>query len=665
MLRFCSMILSGGCGNQIVIVRGATLLNSSMFSGATAGQRTVHLRVIETTDLHLHILPYDYYADRPWTGIGLAQASRLVAKARSEARNALLFDNGDFLQGTPMGDYVAHERGLKAGDVHPAIAAMNALGYDAITLGNHEFNYGLDFLMTALDGAQFPVVSANLMTARGTNPRQDRTLVKPYVLLDRLLADESGALHPIRIGLIGLAPPQVIDWDSHALDGRLMSRDIVETARAWVPEMREAGADLILALAHTGIGAARHIDGMENAAIPLARVPGIDALLTGHSHLLFPSPVFAGLGDVDIATGTIAGKPAVMGGCWGAHVGLIDLLLIRDAGEWRVLGTRSEVRALADDTLPGAQSRDQAPVDRVTEAVATAHVDTLAAIRRPVGRSELALHSYFSHLGVLGALHLVAEAQRDYVEARLDDPDLAGLPILSAVAPFKAGGRNGPAGYTDVPAGPLALRHIADLYPFPNAIAALCVTGAEVLEWLERSAAAFNRVRPGSTGTPLRNPDVPGYNFEVISPLDVVYDLSQPARYDGAGLLVDAKARRVVSAAYRGQPIDPGARFILCTNSYRAGGAGHFPGARLTNLVLSDERVTRDILRAHVARRGVVMGATGGSLGFLPMPGTSVVFETGPGAHRHLEQIAHLHPEARGLTRAGFLRLKLDLSQGA
>lgn len=633
-----------------------------MFGGLAAGQRAVHLRVLETTDLHLHILPYDYYADRPWTGIGLSQAARLIDQARSEVPNALLFDNGDFLQGTPMGDFVAHERGLRAGDIHPAIAAMNALGYDAITLGNHEFNYGLDFLMKALGGAAFPVVSANLVTRRGADPRRDSMLVKPYVLMDRLLADDLGALHPIRIGVIGLAPPQVTDWDSHALDGRLQSRDIIEAARAWVPEMREAGADIVLALAHTGIGAARHSDGMENAAVPLARVAGIDALLTGHSHLLFPSPVFAGLGDVDIAGGTIAGKPAVMGGCWGAHLGLIDMLLLRDGGEWRVLGTRSEVRALSDRA---ATVEPETPsYNRVAEAVAEAHSETLVAIRRPVGHSAAALHSYFTHLGGLDALQVVAEAQRDYVRSRIDDQDLNNLPILSAVAPFKSGGRNGPAGYTDVPAGPLALRHIADLYPFPNAIAALCVTGAEVLEWLERSAAAFNRIRPGSTGTPLRNADVPGYNFEVIDPLDVVYDLSQPARYDGAGALIDPEARRVVSARYQGRPLDPEERFILCTNSYRAGGAGQFPGARATNLVLSDEQVTRDILRQHVGRQGSLRTGTEGRLSFLPMPQTSVIFETGPAAQQHLHQIAHLNPEPRGLTRAGFLRLKLDLSQG-
>ena len=635
------------------------MLNSLSFSGLATGQRGVHLRLIETTDVHLHLMPYDYYADRPWVGIGLASAAQLIEAARKEAPNALLFDNGDFLQGTPMGDYVAHERGLRDGDLHPVMAAMNALGYDAITLGNHEFNYGIDFLMKALNGAAFPVVSANLATRLGTEPRGDRTLVKPYVILDRMVTDETGYAHPLRLGVIGFAPPQVVDWDMHALDGRLVARDIVQSAQAWVPEMREAGADVIVALAHTGIGATRHSVGMENAAVPLARTSGIDALLTGHSHLIFPSPAFSSMADVDVATGTISGKPAVMGGCWGAHIGVIDLLMTREGGAWRVLGTRSEVRALPKD---GPQR--QHPDRRVARAVAGLHADTLTAIRRPVGHLDAALHSYFTHLGVTESLQVVATAQRDYVRARLADPELAELPILSAVAPFKSGGRSGPAGYTDVPRGPVALRHIADLYPFPNAIAALCLTGAEVREWLERSAAAYNRVRPGSQGTPLRNADVPGYNFEVIDPLDVVYDLSQPARYDHEGMLQDARAQRVASVTLRGEPLDDAARYILCTNSYRAGGAGRFAGARARNLVLADERVTRDILCQHVSRNGPPTLDGHGSVRFKALPGTSVLFETGPGARRHLDQIARFRPEARGLTRAGFLRLKLDMTDG-
>jgi len=681
-----------------VINRGKTLLSSHAFGLVAASGPTVHLRLIETTDLHLHLLPWDYYADRPRQGIGLAAAAGVIAAARDEVPNALLFDNGDFLQGTPLGDHLAR-RALPGPDgVHPAIAAMNALGYDAIALGNHEFNYGLDFLTRTLAQAGCPVLSANLALRRGSAPRADRLLVRPYALLDRWVADSTGQRHPIRIGVIGLAPPQVVDWDRHLLGDRLAARDMVEAARAWVPEMREAGADIVLALAHTGIGAARHHDGMENAAVPLARVPGIDALMTGHSHLLFPSPGFTGWAEVDPMSGTISGVPAVMGGCWGAHVGLIDLLLTRDGGTWRVLGARSEVRAVdgADGATAAGNGPERVPaadggqhreagqttgppsaegtsgtvaesVARVLRAVGPAHRATLSEIRSPIGRTLRPLHSYFAHLGATEALAVVALAQARHVRARLADPGLAGLPLLSAVAPFKSGGLGGPLGYTDVPAGPMALRHVADLYPFPNAIAAIRVTGAEVVEWLERAAAVYNRIAPGSTETLLRNPSVAGYQFEVIPALDVLYDLSAPARYDAAGRLTDPGARRVAAVRFRGAPLDPAAEFVLCTNSYRLGGAGGFVQPEAARVVLSGTTMIRDILRDHIAgtdRPGLAPTdpPAAGRLRFVPLTGTSALFETGPGALAHLDEIARFAPEPRGTTRAGFLRLKLDLS---
>lgn len=627
---------------------------------AGAGASLAQVRLIETTDLHLHLLPWDYYADRPAKGIGLASAAALIEAARAEVPNAFLFDNGDFLQGTPLGDWLAQDRGLRPGDLHPAIAAMNALGYDAIGLGNHEFNYGLDFLLRSLDAADCPVVSANLALSQGSGPRTDRHVVRPYALLDRMVVDGRGQAHPLRIGVLGLAPPQIVNWDRHVLGGRVQARDIVETARAFVPEMREAGADIVLALAHTGIGAARHSDGMENAAIPLARVPGIDALMTGHNHLIFPAPVWDGLPEIDAMAGTLAGKPAVMAGCWGAQIGVIDLLLSREGGGWQVLGARSEVRHVAQ----AAPAPVEAP-GRVAAAVAPAHEGTLAAIRRPVAQANAPLHSYFTHLGRIDAMALIAQAQVAHVGPRLAEarPDLAGLPVLSAVAPFKCGGRGGPAGYTDVPAGPVALRHIADLYAFPNAIAAITVTGADVLDWLERAAAAFNRILPGTTETPLRDPAVAGYHFEVIEPLDVLYDLSQPSRFDAGGTLLNPGARRVVRALYEGRPVRPYDRFIMVTNSYRLGGAGGYVPQGVT-AIYSDGTPTREALRAHVVELGQVTAQARGRLAAVPLPGTSALFETGPGAAAHLAEIAALSPEGRGTTRAGFLRLRVDLSNG-
>ncbi len=329
-----------------------------------AAANQAHLRIMETTDLHVHVHPYDYYGDRPSDTVGLSRVATIVQNIRGEATNSLLLDNGDFLQGNPMGDYIAYERGMKDGDMHPVITAMNVLGFEASTLGNHEFNYGLDFLMKALAGADFPVVSANVVKETGATPRDDTTLVPPYVILDREITDGAGDTHPIRIGLIGFVPPQIMTWDRRHLEGSVSTRDILEAARAYVPQIREQGADIVIALSHSGIGAADAEDGMENASVPLAAIDGIDVILTGHSHLVFPSSTYADLPGLDPQAGTIMGKPGVMAGFWGSHMGLVDLMLERDGDGWRVLSHQSEARPISqrnEDRSITARSRITSP----------------------------------------------------------------------------------------------------------------------------------------------------------------------------------------------------------------------------------------------------------------------------------------------------------------
>jgi len=286
---------------------------------ANASTNQAHLRIMETTDLHVHVFPYDYYADKPRDTVGLARTASLIQAIRDEASNSLLIDNGDFLQGNPMGDYIAYERGMKEGDTHPVIQAMNSLGFDASTLGNHEFNYGLDFLMKSLAGANFPVVSANVVLELGSDPTKDKTLIPPYVILDHKVTDGDGAEHAIKVGLIGFVPPQILNWDRRHLEGKVQTRDIIETAKAYIPQMKEQGADIIIALSHSGIGAADATEGMENASVPVAGLDGIDAILTGHSHLVFPSAKYADFAGVDVGAGTLMGTPATMGGFWGSQ----------------------------------------------------------------------------------------------------------------------------------------------------------------------------------------------------------------------------------------------------------------------------------------------------------------------------------------------------------
>jgi len=473
-------------------------------ASAQAGQ--AHLRLMETTDIHVHVWPYDYYADRPVDTLGLSRTASLVEQVRAESTNAMLFDNGDYLQGNPMGDYMAYEKGMDDETIHPVIAAFNTLGVEGATVGNHEFNYGLDFLMKSVDDAGFPVVLANVVTNEGATPLEDETLLPPYVILDREITDGAGETAPIKIGIIGFTPPQIMNWDRKHLEGQVTVRDIVETAQAYVPKMKDEGADIIIALAHSGIGAADHEPGMENAAIPLGGIDGIDVIFTGHSHRVFPGPDYAEWPGVDNEAGTIGGKPGVMAGFWGSHMGLVDLMLERDGDGWRIADFSVEARPITQREEDGTITALVEDRETVLEATQDEHDATLDYVRAEVGLTDAPLYSYFALVADDPSAQIVSNAQTWYVQQQMVGTDYEGLPILSAAAPFKAGGRGGPDYFTDVPKGPVAIKNVADLYLYPNTIRAVKITGAQVKDWLERSAGMFNQIEPGVSGCTASEP---------------------------------------------------------------------------------------------------------------------------------------------------------------
>ncbi len=639
---------------------GATLAALHPFSvNAAAGQ--VHLRLMETTDLHVHVHPYDYYSDKPVDTVGLARTASHIADIRAEATNSLLLDNGDLLQGNPMGDYIAYERGMKEGDMHPIIAAMNTVGFDVSTLGNHEFNYGLDFLMKSLAGADFPFVNANIVKTEGSDPTKDETLIKPYIILDREVMDGVGTAHPIRIGVIGFVPPQVLLWDRKHLEGNVTARDILATARAYVPQMLEEGADIIIALSHSGIGSADETDLMENASVPLAAVDGVDALMTGHSHLVFPSETYADYAAVDAAAGTIHGKPATMGGFWGSHLGVIDLMLERDGDEWRVVTTSVETRPISkrneDRSITALVESDSA----VIEATQDVHEETLAYVRRAVGKTAAPLHSYFALVADDPSVQIVSKAQTWYIEEMMKGTQYEGLPILSAAAPFKAGGRGGPEYFTDVPAGDVAIKNVADLYLYPNTVRAVKVNGAQVKDWLERSAGMFNQVTPGSKDGSLLNPDFPSYNFDVIDGVSYQIDLSQPSKYGPKGEPLNPDASRIKNLTFNGAPVTDDMEFVIATNNYRASGGGSFPGADGSTVIFEAPDTNRDVIVRYIVEQGTIQPSADANWTFAPLPDTEVLFETGPKAVDYVDDVKGAAIEPAGEGADGFALFKLKL----
>lgn len=589
----------------------------------------LRLRLLGTSDLHANIHPYDYYRDRPDDTVGLAKTASLIAAARGEAPNSLLFDNGDVIQGTPLGDYAAREMAARRLATHPMIAAMNEMDYVAGALGNHEFNYGLELVEAVVASAKFPILSCNILRPDGA------FYFKPWVVIERAFKDDGGVSHNLRIGVIGFTTPQIVQWDQSHLAGRATTIGIVEAAREYVPALRALGVDLVVALCHSGLSRkGLDMPGEENAAIALSKVPGVDAIITGHQHLLLPGADFQGLAGVDAHLGELNGVPTFMPGFWGSHLGLIDLTLSREGDAWRVTRSSVSLRPIYDREGEAIVARVDAD-PRVLAAAREAHEATLAYVRSPVGRIDSPINSYFALIADDPSVQIVNSAQLWYLRGLAATiPALQGAPILSASAPFKCGGRGGPDYYTDVPAGPVAIKNVADLYVYPNGLRVVKISGALVREWLERSASLFLRVDPASTSPqPLLDVAFAAYNFDVIDGVSYAIDVTRPPRYDSEGMLIAPDSHRIVDLKFQGQPIDPQASFLVATNSYRASGGGEFPGCDGSTIVFEAPDSNRDALIKYIVEMKSVEPKPDGHWRFAPWPDSAIVtFLSSPAA---------------------------------
>lgn len=604
---------------------------------------TADLALLETTDLHANVVGYDYYKLAPDPSLGLDRTATLIAQARAEFANSLLFDNGDTIQGTALADWQALARPVACGQVLGIYKAMNGLHYDGGGIGNHEFNYGLAYLGqvtgsrfdvpgiaqrgSACAGPAFPQVLANIYSVKTHRP-----LFAPYRILDRQIhivgADGKPAMASIKVGIIGFTPPTILEWDKRNLEGKVYAKGLRETAQKYLPEMRARGADLVVAISHGGLDDRAYAPTMENGNWYLAQVPGIDAMLLGHSHQTFPDATSTvaqfNLPGVDKVRGLVHGVPTVMADLWGKHLGVIQLHLIYDGARWLVDKERTTVEAratrLADRSFVAADPA-------VLAAIADEHAATIAYVRTPVGRTDFRLASYFADVGDSAALQVVNQAQTAYAARYLQAnlPGLASLPLLSMTAAFKSGFA-GPGDYTDVAPGSLALNNAADLYLYPNALYVVKVTGAELKGWLETAARRFNTIDPArSAAQELVNANHASFNFDTVTDPDFSYriDVTQPV------------GRRIGAMTWRGKPVDPAQAFLVATNNYRASGGGNFPGLDGSKTVFASPDTNRDVLIAYVRATSTLTRAANGmarSWHFAPVKTAGpVVFHSAPG----------------------------------
>jgi len=588
-------------------------------AGVKAGARTITLRILATTDLHMNL-----GAERP-SG-GLARLASVIETQRRVFQNVLLFDNGDLIEGTPLGEEIARS-GLGAGEVHPAIAALNALDYDAATLGNHDFTHGTTFLRRVLRDAAYKVTVANAALQDGPPIWTDS------VLLDRRFRDGEGRSQRIRVGVFGVLPPQTVRWET-GLAGRMTTEDVTLAAARAATALRGAGAQVIVALSHGGVGM-RGVSNPENAAAEIARLPGIDAVIAGHTHELSVMPSAPGQ------------APIVTAGCGGSHLAAITLRLDPDEASgprnWRISCTEA-------DALPAA---DQ-PSPRMIALMKSVPASVTRRLNSPVGQCDQRLSSHFSLLGRDSGLRLVDAAARHWLQQVAPD----GPPILGAYAPFHTGGRGGPGNFIDIPAGPLRRQDVCNLYPFSNRIGLIGISGAELLDWLERAGSIFNRIGDGGQDAPLVDAAFAGFQFDVVTGIDYILDLAQPAAFDPSGRRI-FNGRRVAEARHQGRSVRPADRFRLIVNSYRLGGGplyGALTQGKRCLLPDSARLHMREILTRFLALGPVAKLPEAPLFTLTAPPGSTASFDTAPEADPSCSPIP---VAADSITPQGFRRLVL------
>jgi 2',3'-cyclic-nucleotide 2'-phosphodiesterase/3'-nucleotidase len=654
----------------------AAVVSAASAAPVTEGTRAT-LAILETTDLHANVVGYDYFKLAADPSLGLDRTATLIAQARREFPNTLLLDNGDTLQGNALGDYQAAVAPVKCGELPGIYKAMKRLGYDGGGVGNHDFNYGLGFLAQVTGsrfdvpgvkkparpcaGPGFPIVLANVYSVRTHQP-----LFAPYRILSKRVRAVDAAGNPVeatvKVGIIGFTTPTILSWDKRWLAGRVYTEGVVETAKRYIPEMRRKGADVVVAISHGGLDGSPYSPTMENGNYYLAQVPGIDALLLGHAHQLFPNPSSSvaqfDLPHVDKVRGTVFGVPTVMANLWGKNLGVIRFDLRHDGRGWTIARDATVVETRA------TQQPDKSYVAAdpgVLDLVRAEHEATIRYVQTPVGSTDFRMSTYFADVGDPSAIQAVNAAQADYVRAyvKANLPQLADLPVLSVSAAFKAGAA-GPGDYTDVAAGNLALNNAADLYLYPNALHAVKVDGAALTAWLEQAAHRFNTIDPARTAPQeLVNGSFPSYNFDTVTDPDLRYEID----------VTRPPGHRIRNLTWRGKPVTDGQAFLVATNNYRASGGGNFPGLDGSRTVIAAPDTNRDVLIAWIrAHKRLTRAADGAARSWRFAPVTTagpVVFHAPPGKldlarAAGLDNVSELRPDdGQG---KGFALYAVDLS---
>ncbi|MET7824573.1 5'-nucleotidase C-terminal domain-containing protein [Streptomyces sp. NPDC005386] len=545
---------------------------------ARKGHRPVKryaLTVMGTTDLHGHVFNWDYfkdaeYADAAGNAQGLARISTLVNAIRKEKgrANTLLLDAGDTIQGTPLTYYYAKVDPItaKGGPVHPMAQAMNAIGYDAVALGNHEFNYGIETLRKFESQCDFPLLGANALDAKTLKPAFPPYFMKTFRV--------HGA-PPVKVAVLGLTNPGIAIWDKAYVQGKLTFPGLEEQAAKWVPKLRSMGADVVVVSAHSGASGTSsygdQVPYVENSAALVAQqVPGIDAILVGHAHLEIP--------ELKV-TNAASGKTVVLSEplAFAERMSVFDFQLVFERGCWRVESVAASVRntnAVADDP-------------RITRLLKDEHDVVVAYVNQVVGSATETLTTVEARYKDAPIIDLITKVQEDVVRAALVGTQYASLPVIAQASPFSR--------TSEIPAGDVTIRDLSSLYVYDNTLVAKVLTGAQVRAYLEYSANYFVRTPAGAvvdTEKLTNANNRPDYNYDYVSGLRYYIDIAQ------------AEGSRIKNLTYGGAPLDDAQQFVFAVNNYRANGGGAFPFVASAPEVWSESTEIRTRIAEWVTAKG-------------------------------------------------------------
>ncbi|MFI1168289.1 bifunctional metallophosphatase/5'-nucleotidase [Streptomyces sp. NPDC020801] len=538
--------------------------------------RTWSFSILGTTDLHSHVFDWDYYKDAAYSdkagnSVGVARVATLVKQQR-EAKGehrVLLVDAGDIIQGTSLAYYYARVDPITGKDApeHPMAVAMNHMRYDAAALGNHEFNYGIDVLRKFESQCHFPLLGANALDARTLRPA-----FLPYTVKRVCVPGAPD----IKVGILGLTNPGIALWDKDNVSGKMAFTGLVEQARKYVPRLRALGCDVVFLTDHSGLDGSssygNELPYVENASNLVAeQVPGIDAILVGHTHVEVSSYT---------VTNKETGKDVVLSEpyCWGMRLTVFDFDLELHHGRWKVTSVKAQ-------TLnPNGVAEDP----EITELLQADHELVVKYVNTPVGTCTQDLSAAESCWKDVPIMDFIHQVQMATVATGLSTADAA-LPLISVAAPFSR--------TADIPAGAVTIRDIAGLYIYDNTLYGKKLTGAQLKDYLEYAAKYYHQVPAGTkvdTATLTNANNFWDYMYDTAAGVDYEIDIAQP------------EGSRIKNLSYKGAPVADDQVFVVAVNNYRANGGSGYPHIASADIAYSSTNEIRQLMIDYVTSKGTL-----------------------------------------------------------